>query len=75
MYLLGVQVHYFILLLSFQYSSRSALKMCGGVGDAIDAGVRVAVCSTSNEEAVQTIVDVLLGTDISKVCTQPFTMC
>lgn len=38
-------------------------------GDAIDAGVKVAVCSTSNEQAVQTIVDVMLGTDISKACT------
>ena len=27
----------------------------------------MAVCSTSNEKAVQTIVDVLLGSDVSKV--------
>lgn len=39
----------------------------GGAGDAIDAGVKVAVCSTSSEYAVQTIVDEMLGTDISKV--------
>lgn len=28
--------------------------------DAMEAGVKIAVCSTSNEKAVQTIVDVLL---------------
>ena len=39
----------------------------GGAGDAIDAGVKVAVCSTSSEDSVQTIVDEMLGTDISKV--------
>jgi beta-phosphoglucomutase-like phosphatase (HAD superfamily) len=27
----------------------------------------VAVCSTSNEQAVQTIVNVLLGSDVSKI--------
>lgn len=31
------------------------------VADAMDAGVQIAVCSTSNEKAVQTIVDVLLS--------------
>jgi HAD superfamily hydrolase (TIGR01509 family) len=36
------------------------------VREAIDAGVKVAVCSTSNERAVQAIVDVLLGADVSK---------
>lgn len=35
--------------------------------DAIKAGCKVAVCSTSNEKAVQTIVDVMLGTDVAKV--------
>lgn len=60
------------MLLSLQDVLFSVLttvfKMFGeGAGDAIDAGAKVAVCSTSNEEAVQTIVDVLLGTDISKV--------
>jgi beta-phosphoglucomutase-like phosphatase (HAD superfamily) len=35
--------------------------------NAINSGVKVAVCSTSSEKAVQTIVDVMLGTDISKV--------
>jgi beta-phosphoglucomutase-like phosphatase (HAD superfamily) len=34
---------------------------------AIAAGVKVAVCSTSSEKAVQTIVDAMLGTDIAKV--------
>lgn len=37
------------------------------IEQAIENGTRVAVCSTSNEKAVQTIVDVLLGTDVSKV--------
>lgn len=35
-------------------------------GEAIDAGVKVAVCSTSNERAVQAIVDVLLGAQVAK---------
>lgn len=35
-------------------------------GEAIDGGVKVAVCSTSNERAVQAIVDVLLGAEVSK---------
>lgn len=34
---------------------------------AIASGVKVGVCSTSNEKAVQSIVDVMLGPDISKV--------
>lgn len=38
--------------------------MCAG--EAIDAGVPVAVCSTSNERAVSTIVSVLLGEDVAK---------
>ena len=33
--------------------------------EAVDAGVTIAVCSTSNERAVQSIVDVLLGKEIS----------
>ena len=33
--------------------------------EAVDAGVTIAVCSTSNERAVQSIVDVLLGTELS----------
>ncbi|MDE0969485.1 MAG: HAD-IA family hydrolase [Octadecabacter sp.] len=33
--------------------------------EAIDTGVTIAVCSTSNERAVQSIVDVLLGNEIS----------
>lgn len=37
------------------------------VQEAIDAGVPVAVCSTSNERAVSTIVRVMLGEDIAKV--------
>lgn len=37
------------------------------VSEAIAAGVPVAVCSTSNERAVSTIVRVLLGEDIAKV--------
>lgn len=36
------------------------------VGEAIDNGVKVAVCSTSNERAVQAIVDVLLGPEVAK---------
>ncbi len=32
------------------------------------AGVPVAVCSTSNERAVSTIVRVMLGEDVAKVC-------
>ena len=35
--------------------------------DAVRSGARIAVCSTSNEKAVQTIVDVLLGNDISRI--------
>lgn len=34
--------------------------------EALGAGVTVAVCSTSNEKAVQKIVDVLLGDAVSK---------
>eukprot|EP01026_Neomeris_dumetosa_P038337 TRINITY_DN3123_c1_g1_i1.p1 TRINITY_DN3123_c1_g1~~TRINITY_DN3123_c1_g1_i1.p1 ORF type:complete len:287 (+),score=52.44 TRINITY_DN3123_c1_g1_i1:135-995(+) len=37
------------------------------INEAIGQGVKVAVCSTSNERAVQTIVDVLLGEEVSKV--------
>eukprot|EP01023_Acetabularia_acetabulum_P012941 TRINITY_DN16123_c0_g1_i8.p1 TRINITY_DN16123_c0_g1~~TRINITY_DN16123_c0_g1_i8.p1 ORF type:complete len:285 (-),score=47.28 TRINITY_DN16123_c0_g1_i8:73-927(-) len=37
------------------------------INDAIGSGIKVAVCSTSNEKAVQNIVDVLLGADVSKV--------
>lgn len=36
------------------------------IDEAIDAGVQLAVCSTSNERAVQSVVDVLLGPDRSK---------
>ncbi len=36
-------------------------------GEAIAAGVPVAVCSTSNERAVSTIVRVMLGTDVARV--------
>lgn len=35
-------------------------------GEALDAGVPVAVCSTSNERAVSTIVRVLLGQEVAK---------
>jgi len=37
------------------------------VTEALDAGVPVAVCSTSNEKAVSTIVRVMLGEDVAKV--------
>eukprot|EP01025_Chloroclados_australasicus_P029252 TRINITY_DN2916_c0_g1_i2.p1 TRINITY_DN2916_c0_g1~~TRINITY_DN2916_c0_g1_i2.p1 ORF type:complete len:287 (+),score=34.60 TRINITY_DN2916_c0_g1_i2:91-951(+) len=37
------------------------------INQAIENGIKVAVCSTSNERAVQTIVDVMLGPEISKV--------
>lgn len=40
---------------------------CHAADDAIRAGCKVAVCSTSNEKAVQTIVDVLLGSDVAKI--------
>lgn len=36
------------------------------INEAIDAGVKVAVCSTSNERAVSNIVKVLLGDKIAK---------
>ena len=36
------------------------------IQEALDSDVKVAVCSTSNEKAVQTIVDVMLGPEISK---------
>lgn len=39
------------------------------VDEAIAAGVTLAVCSTSNERAVQSVVDVLLGPDRSKHIT------
>ena len=34
-------------------------------GEAIDAGLQVAVCSTSNERAVSKIVEVLLGSEVA----------
>lgn len=37
------------------------------ITEAINAGVKVAVCSTSNEEAVSTIVNVMLGPEIAAV--------
>lgn len=37
------------------------------VGEAIDAGVKVAVCSTSNERAVSNIVRVMLGEEVARV--------
>ena len=37
------------------------------VAEAIDSGTPVAVCSTSNEKAVSTIVKVMLGDDVAKV--------
>jgi HAD superfamily hydrolase (TIGR01509 family) len=37
------------------------------IEEAVAANVKVAVCSTSNEKAVQKIVDVMLGDSISKV--------
>lgn len=40
--------------------SSSLMHMCGA-GEAQAAGLQVAVCSTSNEKAVQKIVDVLIG--------------
>ncbi|MEP0519743.1 MAG: HAD-IA family hydrolase [Hyphomicrobiales bacterium] len=39
------------------------------VDEAIAAGVTIAVCSTSNERAVQSVVDVLLGAERSKYIT------
>lgn len=36
-------------------------------GEAIDAGVKVAVCSTSNERAVSNIVRVMLGPRVAAV--------
>lgn len=39
------------------------------VGEAMEKGVPVAVCSTSNERAVSTIVKVMLGPDVAKVMT------
>lgn len=36
------------------------------IDEAIDAGVRLAVCSTSNEKAVQNIVNVLMGEERAK---------
>ena len=41
--------------------------MCASAAEAIANGVKVAVCSTSNEKAVSTIVEVLLGPKISAV--------
>lgn len=35
--------------------------------EAIDAGAQVAICSTSNEKAVQKIVDVMLPKEASKI--------
>lgn len=37
------------------------------IGEAMAAGVPVAVCSTSNERAVSTIVRVMLGADVARV--------
>jgi beta-phosphoglucomutase-like phosphatase (HAD superfamily) len=37
------------------------------VNEAIQAGVPVAVCSTSNERAVSTIVRVMLGPEVARV--------
>ncbi|EFJ48545.1 hypothetical protein VOLCADRAFT_104725 [Volvox carteri f. nagariensis] len=37
------------------------------IGEAISAGVPVAVCSTSNERAVSTIVRVMLGSEVAAV--------
>lgn len=37
------------------------------VSEAIEAGVTVAVCSTSNERAVSAIVEVMLGPEVAKV--------
>ena len=39
------------------------------VDEAIAAGLKIAVCSTSNERAVQTVVDVMLGAERSKHIT------
>jgi HAD superfamily hydrolase (TIGR01509 family) len=39
------------------------------VDEAIDAGVKLAVCSTSNERAVQAVVDVMLGAERSAKIT------
>jgi hypothetical protein len=36
-------------------------------GEALDNGVQIAVCSTSNERAVATIVRRLLGADVAAV--------
>ena len=38
------------------------------VDDAIEAGVRLAVCSTSNEKAVYNLVSTLTGGQVSDLC-------
>jgi beta-phosphoglucomutase-like phosphatase (HAD superfamily) len=50
------------------YDCSTSNKVCyDDAEEAIGAGCKVAVCSTSNEKAVQTIVDVLLGSDVAKI--------
>lgn len=39
------------------------------VDEAIESGIKIAVCSTSNEKAVQAVVDVMLGPERSKKIT------
>ena len=39
------------------------------IDDAIAAGLKIAVCSTSNERAVQAVVDVMLGKERAKHIT------
>lgn len=47
--------------------SVTGASCCIGAGEAIDADIPIAVCSTSNERAVTTIVRVMLGDKVNKV--------
>ena len=55
------------LIESGKLSLRPGIKRI--VDEAIAAGLKIAVCSTSNERAVQTVVDVMLGAERSKHIT------
>lgn len=49
------------------YCMQQVVRKCCAADEAMDAGAQVAICSTSNEKAVQKIVDVMLPEAASRI--------
>lgn len=70
---LVTRIHHLKTDIFMRLISTGALPLRPGIArivdEAIDAGITLAVCSTSNEKAVQSVVDVMLGPERSAKIT------